>query len=202
MGAMLRPPPQLTVSVWAERHRMRGSRASAEPGPWRTSRTPYLKNVMDALSAVHPARRVVFMKGAQVGAPLAITTPIPTAEGWATMGSLIVGDALFDERGQPCRVIGVSLIMIGRACFTITFDDGEGVVCDGEHRWPMWDFTDREKPAARVLHTREMIQWVRTGHGSRYRYAIDCCAPAELPDQDLLIHPYVWGCGWAMVPRP
>ncbi|MCZ8150138.1 MAG: phage terminase large subunit family protein [Roseomonas sp.] len=47
---------------------MLGSRASAEPGPWRTSRTPYLKDVMDALSAVHPARRVVFMKGAQVGA--------------------------------------------------------------------------------------------------------------------------------------
>jgi len=65
---MLRPPPQLTVSEWAERHRMLGSRASAEPGPWRTSRTPYLKEVMDALSAVHPARRVVFMKGAQVGA--------------------------------------------------------------------------------------------------------------------------------------
>lgn len=65
---MLRPPPQLTVSEWAERHRMLGSRASAEPGPWRTSRTPYLKDVMDALSAVHPARRVVLMKGAQVGA--------------------------------------------------------------------------------------------------------------------------------------
>jgi phage terminase large subunit GpA-like protein len=68
MGAMLRPPPQLTVSQWAERHRILGSRASSEPGPWRTSRTPYLREVMDALSAVHPARRVVFMKGAQVGA--------------------------------------------------------------------------------------------------------------------------------------
>jgi phage terminase large subunit GpA-like protein len=68
MGSMLRPPPQLTVSTWAERHRILGSRASSEPGPWRTARTPYLKEIMDALSAVHPARRVVFMKGAQVGA--------------------------------------------------------------------------------------------------------------------------------------
>ncbi len=65
---MLRPPPQLTVSEWAEVHRVLGSRGSSEPGPWRNSRTPYLKAVMDALSAVHPARRVVFMKGAQVGA--------------------------------------------------------------------------------------------------------------------------------------
>ena len=67
---MLRPPPQLTVSAWAEQHRILGSRASSEPGPWRTSRTPYLRDVMDALSAVHPARRIVFMKGAQVGEQL------------------------------------------------------------------------------------------------------------------------------------
>lgn len=65
---MLRPPPQLTVSAWAEQHRILGSRASSEPGPWRTSRTPYLRDVMDALSAVHPARRIVFMKGPRVGA--------------------------------------------------------------------------------------------------------------------------------------
>jgi len=42
--------------------------AAAQPGPWRNSRTPYLKDVMDALSAAHPARRVVFKTGAQVGA--------------------------------------------------------------------------------------------------------------------------------------
>ena len=65
---MLRPPPQLTVSQWADQHRVLSTRGSSEPGPWRTSRTPYLKEVMEALSAVHPARRVVFMKGAQVGA--------------------------------------------------------------------------------------------------------------------------------------
>jgi hypothetical protein len=40
----------------------------AEPGPYRTARTPYLREVLDALSPAHPARRVVFMKWAQVGA--------------------------------------------------------------------------------------------------------------------------------------
>jgi phage terminase large subunit GpA-like protein len=61
------PEPALLVSEWADRHRVLSSRGSAEPGPWRTARTPYLKEVMDALSPSHPARRVVFMKGAQVG---------------------------------------------------------------------------------------------------------------------------------------
>jgi phage terminase large subunit GpA-like protein len=64
----LTPDPVLTVSEWADRHRMLSSRASAEPGRYRTARTPYMRAIMDALSPSHPARRVVFMKAAQVGA--------------------------------------------------------------------------------------------------------------------------------------
>ena len=37
----MRPDPDLTVSEWADAHRMLSSRASAEPGQYRTSRTPY-----------------------------------------------------------------------------------------------------------------------------------------------------------------
>ena len=64
----LTPDPALTVSEWADRHRVLSSRASAEPGRYRTDRTPYMRAIMDALSPSHPARRVVFMKAAQVGA--------------------------------------------------------------------------------------------------------------------------------------
>ena len=62
----LAPEPQLTVSEWADRHRMLPT-ANAEPGPWRTTRVPYLKDIMDALSVSSPVERVVFMKGAQTG---------------------------------------------------------------------------------------------------------------------------------------
>ena len=64
----LRPEPRLTVSEWADLHRILDSKAAAEPGPYRTSRTPYLKEPMDMLSAICPVRTVVFMKAAQVGA--------------------------------------------------------------------------------------------------------------------------------------
>lgn len=56
-----------TVSEWADQKRMLSSKASAEPGRWRTSRTPYLREIMDALSPQSPVKEVVFMKGAQVG---------------------------------------------------------------------------------------------------------------------------------------
>lgn len=62
-----RPDPALTVSQWADERRMLSSKASAEPGPWRTDRTPYLRAIMDCLSPASPVQRVVFMAGAQVG---------------------------------------------------------------------------------------------------------------------------------------
>lgn len=67
-GSGLKPDPWLTVSQWADEHRWLSSRASAEPGRYRTNRTPYMRAIMDALSPGHPAQRVVFMKAAQVGA--------------------------------------------------------------------------------------------------------------------------------------
>ncbi len=64
----LTPDPLLTVSEWADRHRVLSSKASSEPGRWRTSRTPSLREIMDCLSPHSPVERVVFMKAAQVGA--------------------------------------------------------------------------------------------------------------------------------------
>jgi len=63
----MRPDPLLTVSEWANQHRMLSSVASSEPGPWRTSRTPYLKEVMDCLSPSSPVERVVAMFASQTG---------------------------------------------------------------------------------------------------------------------------------------
>ncbi len=64
----LAPDPALTVSEWADRHRILSSRAASEAGPYRTARTPYMRGIMDALSPSNSARRVIFMKAAQVGA--------------------------------------------------------------------------------------------------------------------------------------
>lgn len=64
----LKPEPILKCSEWADRHRRLSNVASAEPGPWRTNRTPYLRELMDSLSSDSPVQEIVFMKGAQIGA--------------------------------------------------------------------------------------------------------------------------------------
>ncbi len=63
---LLAPPPQLTVSEWADRYRMVPS-YSAEAGPWVTARTPYLREIMDSFSDPG-VNRVVFQKCARIGA--------------------------------------------------------------------------------------------------------------------------------------
>lgn len=67
-----RPEPPLLVSEWADQHRHLPQKSSAEPGPWRTSRTPYLREIMDNLSAQSPVEDVVLMAAAQLGKSEAI----------------------------------------------------------------------------------------------------------------------------------
>ena len=67
-AAGLRPEPDLMVSEWADANRKLSQRSSAEPGAYRTDRTPYLREIMDSLSARSPVEEVVVMKSAQIGA--------------------------------------------------------------------------------------------------------------------------------------
>lgn len=63
----IRPKAPLSVSEWADANRVLSGEGSAEAGAWKTSRTPYLREIMDALSEESPVRKVVFMKSSQVG---------------------------------------------------------------------------------------------------------------------------------------
>ena len=65
--AGLRPPPDMTISQWAEKYRILAGTASSEPGRWSNARTPYLVEIMDELSPQSSATDVVFMKGSQIG---------------------------------------------------------------------------------------------------------------------------------------
>lgn len=64
--AGMKPPENLTVTQWADKYRLLSTESSAEPGPWRTDRTPYLKELMDAYTdpKIH---RIVFVSSSQIG---------------------------------------------------------------------------------------------------------------------------------------
>lgn len=63
---LLSPPPELTVSTWADTYRKLSPESSAESGQWNTDRAPYQREIMDALSD-KDVETVIVMSSAQVG---------------------------------------------------------------------------------------------------------------------------------------
>lgn len=62
----LKPPEAMTVSEWADKNREIPPGTSNLPGRWKTSRTPYLRGIMDAFTD-DLVEEIVFVKSTQVG---------------------------------------------------------------------------------------------------------------------------------------
>lgn len=62
----MEPPNDLTVTQWAEKNRRLSSESAAEPGPWRTNRTPYLREVMNSFTDPR-VKHIVMVAASQVG---------------------------------------------------------------------------------------------------------------------------------------
>ena len=65
---------------------------------------------------------------------LPIDTEIPTLEGWSTIAELKEGDSIFDKDGKPTKIIHKSKVHLN-PCYKITFDNGDFIVADHEHKW-------------------------------------------------------------------
>jgi phage terminase large subunit GpA-like protein len=60
------PRNVLAVDQWADENRVLPRETSAEPGPWRTARTPYARQIMRDLSEDSPYEDVVLMMATQL----------------------------------------------------------------------------------------------------------------------------------------
>ena len=69
------------------------------------------------------------------GKQLALDTKIPTPSGFTTMGDIRVGDTVFDENGQPCRVVAKSDVDDTEQAYRLTFRDGSSIVAGERHLW-------------------------------------------------------------------
>ena len=63
---MAAPPPNLTISQWADRYRKLSSESASEPGQWHTDRAEYQREIMDAVSDAS-VETVVIKSSTQVG---------------------------------------------------------------------------------------------------------------------------------------
>ncbi|MFG0841454.1 phage terminase large subunit family protein [Pseudomonas sp. FYR_5] len=66
-GRGLQPDPELWVDEWADEYmRIPRDTGAAEPGKYRTARTPYAREPMRCLSPAHPCKRVITMVASQL----------------------------------------------------------------------------------------------------------------------------------------
>lgn len=156
----LKPLPKTSVSQWADDYRMLSQGLSAEPGRWKTSRAPYQKDIMDAFT--QPGiNRVVVKSASQVGKALDIETPIMTTTGWKRMGDLTINDQVFDENGNPVRILAVSEVWNNRPCYEIRFSDGAVIIADENHEW----YVDVDTDGTFILETKsiyKIIYWLNS----------------------------------------
>ncbi|GAB1688427.1 hypothetical protein KRM28CT15_02300 [Krasilnikovia sp. M28-CT-15] len=87
------------------------------------------------LNGLHPGQLIIVAGRPGLGKALALDTPIPTPDGWTTMGRLTVGDVVLGEDGRPTKVVEAFPILHGRRCYEVEFSDGSVIVADGEHLW-------------------------------------------------------------------
>lgn len=62
-----KPTPTVLISEWADANRRLTTESAAEPGRWRTNRTPYLKEILDSMSPNSPVTEIYGIKGSQLG---------------------------------------------------------------------------------------------------------------------------------------
>lgn len=79
-------------------------------------------------------------QGLVCGAPLSLDTIIPTTNGYKTMGTIQVGDYVFDRDNKPIGVKVVHDIHISNKMYELSFSNGDTVIkikSDSIHRFPV-----------------------------------------------------------------
>jgi replicative DNA helicase len=100
---------------------------------------------LDALTnGLHPGQMIVIAARPALGKALALDTPLPTPDGWTTMGEVRVGDQLMGADGTPVNVVAATEVIHGRPCYEVEFSTGEVIVADGQHQWLTWDLRTRK----------------------------------------------------------
>lgn len=120
---------------------------------------------------------------------LSVDTLIPTPEGFTTMGEIQVGDKLYNALGRETTVIAKSEVK-HLPCYEITFQNGDSVIADEEHRWYARAGKGYcHKPDWNVLTTQELYVAKALG----LSVVIPSHPMTEFEEKELLVDPYVLG---------
>jgi len=151
-----------------------------------------------------PYETILYSTVKKSGKALALDTKIPTPTGWTTMGELKVGDEIFGSSGKPTKVTFVTDVMENRKCYKMKFSSGDEIIADAEHQWSVSRRGGHSYAwkSDIVMTTEQMIpdlvvqDYINSKgyHTLNRRYKLTESHGIDLPDVDLPVSPYAFGC--------
>lgn len=133
------------------------------------------------------------------GRQLCLETELPTPTGFVKLNNLKKGDRLFDENGKICKVTKLHPIQESPESYSVTFDDGTKIDACAEHLWITYTKRDRiklskgQKVEPSIKNTKELLETLKVSTSTENNHSIPTCLPAQYPQRDLLIDPYLLG---------
>ena len=118
---------------------------------------------------------ILFSMPPGVGKLLADDTPVLTTNGWKRHGDLVVGDKVFNERGEAVSVLHV--FPKDYANVAVSFTNGERILCHENHEWVVYD---RRQGEWRVVETKYMRDSALEYGTSDYRFRVNTREHGEL----------------------
>lgn len=128
-----------------------------------------------------------YLRSAQsgTGKRIADYTPIPTPNGWKTVGDIKVGDYIFGKNGKPTKVL--NLYKNVEKIWRVTFKGGRTIDCCGEHLWEYYDNGVRRVENTQTIYTRAQ-NWFKNFTG-KWRFNVPMNEAVEYPEQEFDISP-------------
>ena len=155
----------------------------------------------EIVESVRDNKRTVVRSSNGTGKDVPLDTPLPTPNGWTTMGAVQVGDYLLDEQGKPTRVIWKSDVL-HNDLYRVTFSDGATQVTSGTHEWDTIDrsaWTRHRNQGHTITDYRELWDLAETRTTLEIRDTLDKqhCIPLnqslQLRSRPVPVDPYVLG---------
>jgi replicative DNA helicase len=163
----------------------------------------------EVTNGLHPGQMIIVAARPGIGKALALDTPLPTPDGWTTMGEVRVGDRLIAADGRPTVVVAATDVMAGRPCYEVEFSDGTVIVADAEHQWLTETRASRrsaqqaatgrnrhrhQRTFADVRTTAQVAETLRCATADRrLNHSVTNARPLILPTRDLPLPPYTLG---------
>ena len=137
------------------------------------------------------AKNFMWLTARGIGKALDLMSLVYDVNGPRTIGSLSVGDWIYDDKGELVCVIAID-DNEADYIYKVKFNDGRVVYTHANHDWDIYDIVNNRDPKKEVISTLDLMSKVDSTK-KRGRYFVANTMPVKYPKKETYIDPYLLG---------